>query len=60
MDDPLPAEGSAFSACTDVQWVPLHSTVPGLSLEGGATIAGAIILLWAIGYLGGVLRRAMQ
>jgi len=59
-DDPPPADGDTFAACTSVVWEPPPSLVPELTLEGAGLIAGAIILLWGIGYVGGVLRRAMR
>lgn len=59
-DETPPTEGSDFSTCTSVVWEPHPSIVPGLSLEGALQVFGAILLLWVIGYAGGVLRRAMR
>ncbi|MGE0581715.1 MAG: hypothetical protein AB7P31_06250 [Steroidobacteraceae bacterium] len=55
-----PAEGAAFSACTAVVWQEQPSAIPELTLDGAAQVAGAVLMLWTLAYVGRMFIRVIR
>lgn len=59
-DDPGPAVGAPYSACTSVVWDEVPSALPGLTIEGAALIFGAVAVLWVIAYSARLFRAVIN
>lgn len=57
---PSEAIDQSTGQCSDPHWVESAGGLPPLSAQQGAAIAGAIATVWALGYVGRLIRYALR
>lgn len=60
LDDPAPADGSAFATCTEVVWLEASSVLPALTAQQGMDIAAVVAMFWAVCWAGRLVVKSLQ